>query len=603
MTTYKITRFVTIALGLLLGQSLYAAAAGGAPAWGFRTLEEASYIYLKQPEFTSRTTPKDISSLKQLVPYDFINGLFKQCITRMFLELRQTTAWLNETIPQKIQSVLTSPNNVSTNRYVGDKQAFYVEKVVLTQPDRILFLGDLHGSVHSLLRNLWRMVDQGYLNNNFQLAPNRHLTFLGDMVDYGRYGIEVLSLVLKLKLANWHNVHIIRGNHEDGQISNHYGFASELSAKYSIPGMATTITDLFNLFVYLLPCALFIGCNKSLEFIQACHGGVEPRHNSKEFLENRTARYTEVTPNEPTVHEDAIEHSGCLGLSVSVNTRSRIGVDHLWGDGTGLNLKEKSYKRKKNRKDQYFVNPRRGLGFKLPKAEITRLLTDVKGVKKIIRGHKDFDTAMMFLKDGVDMPVDWRFNDTFAEITTPDNLSTVGVLFKNLPDHITLTSAAEGKSLLEEGYGELRMAPIYDAWRWFLHSNNLVNKTALSGLPDSDTVALTENLDTYSHAGNYEDMRDITVHTAIMKRNATFVCIGYKDKKRVATADEAGVNPELIAKAQSITFQTAEKSAAASPDSSKCAASPDDISEVPPVDGRDGAGAGAGTGEAIAVEA
>ena len=348
----------------------------------------------------------------------------------------------------------------------------------------------------------------------------------------------------------------------------------------------------------MLPCALFIGCVDETSnlpiFIQACHGGVEPRHNTKDFLANPTARYATVTANEETVHPNAVN-----SRSFGVDENTCVGVDHQWGDGTGIDVPA-SYKRNYDSKVQYITNKERGCGFKLPQAEITRLLRDVKGVSKIIRGHKDYDTAMMFLRDGENLPVDWRFNATYASMT-PEQWSNDGANFANMPNHITLSSAAEGKNLLEEGYGELHMAPNYNAWHWFLHSNNLVDRAELKDIVASETidsVAIPADLQNYADNSRLMDENANKANDALRLRNATFVYIGF-DKKRVKTADEAGVAPELIERAQRAIFEDTPAPATGAADGSgggsggSDGVSPDDIRmDVSPVDPSDGAGAG-----------
>lgn len=79
----------------------------------------------------------------------------------------------------------------------------------------IIVMGDIHGSIHSLVRNLYRMVQSGYMDRDFRLAKNTLCVFLGDYVDYGAYGTEVLWTVLCIHAINPSRVVVIGGNHED----------------------------------------------------------------------------------------------------------------------------------------------------------------------------------------------------------------------------------------------------------------------------------------------------------------------------------------------------------------------------------------------------
>jgi len=49
----------------------------------------------------------------------------------------------------------------------------YVERIRLAPESKICFMGDIHGSLHSLLRNLLRLVALGYLKMIFQSLKTR----------------------------------------------------------------------------------------------------------------------------------------------------------------------------------------------------------------------------------------------------------------------------------------------------------------------------------------------------------------------------------------------------------------------------------------------
>lgn len=111
----------------------------------------------------------------------------------------------------------------------------FVQKLIVPSGSKVCFIGDLHGSIHSLLRNLWRLVTLGYLDENFVIKkPEFYMIFNGDFVDRGRYGVEVLYTLMRLKLSNWDKIHLLRGNHEDKDLNERDGFLSELEAKFEI---------------------------------------------------------------------------------------------------------------------------------------------------------------------------------------------------------------------------------------------------------------------------------------------------------------------------------------------------------------------------------
>ena len=158
----------------------------------------------------------------------------------------------------------------------NEKACAYVQKLVVAPKSKICFMGDIHGALHSLLRNLWRLLVKGYLKDNFELKDKKkiYMVFFGDYVDRGIYGSEVWYTLARLKLANWDNVILIRGNHEEISICRSYGFFEELKKKYNNGKEAC------NVFRYL-PLALFLGSGKKegkKSFAQCCHGGINQRY-------------------------------------------------------------------------------------------------------------------------------------------------------------------------------------------------------------------------------------------------------------------------------------------------------------------------------------
>ena len=81
--------------------------------------------------------------------------------------------------------------------------------------ENIIVMGDIHGSIHSLVRNLCTLRREGLLSPEFRLAPGTLLVCLGDYVDYGPYGMEVLWTLLWLHGINPRSVVLLGGNHED----------------------------------------------------------------------------------------------------------------------------------------------------------------------------------------------------------------------------------------------------------------------------------------------------------------------------------------------------------------------------------------------------
>lgn len=160
----------------------------------------------------------------------------------------------------------------------------YAEKLIIPTDSKVAIHGDLHGDIHALNRFITWCAAQGFmdLNNAFKIIDKKfYILFLGDYVDRGWYGAEVLYAIMRLKNENPNNVFMVRGNHEDVAINGPYGFAAELAGKFFGTVFTTELQKLYN----KLPVVLYLGTeqkNKSqkwdqhyYDMIQCCHGGIE----------------------------------------------------------------------------------------------------------------------------------------------------------------------------------------------------------------------------------------------------------------------------------------------------------------------------------------
>ncbi|EAY16063.1 Ser/Thr protein phosphatase, putative [Trichomonas vaginalis G3] len=136
---------------------------------------------------------------------------------------------------------------------------FNSESIVLTLPSDINVVGDIHGNIVDLLR-IFEI--SGY-------PPDSKYLFLGDYVDRGNNGVEVLAYLISLKILYPNHIYLLRGNHETRKVSMNYGFFYEIQSSYSL----TLFGNFVRLF-YKLPLAAIIA-----DSIFCVHGGISKEMN------------------------------------------------------------------------------------------------------------------------------------------------------------------------------------------------------------------------------------------------------------------------------------------------------------------------------------
>lgn len=120
----------------------------------------------------------------------------------------------------------------------------------------ICVVGDLHGQYFDLLNMISKAGEPGTLN----------YLFLGDYVDRGILGIEVVLLLFAIKLNEPKSVVLLRGNHESRNMTESFTFREEVLDRYDVE-----VYDLFMDVFDALPISALVA-KKYL----AMHGGISP---------------------------------------------------------------------------------------------------------------------------------------------------------------------------------------------------------------------------------------------------------------------------------------------------------------------------------------
>jgi len=79
-------------------------------------------------------------------------------------------------------------------------------------------IGDIHGQLYDMFHMLDLLKER---------SPDK-MVFLGDYVDRGAYGPEVVAYLCAMKCAAPHNVILLRGNHESREITTEFNFRAQV---------------------------------------------------------------------------------------------------------------------------------------------------------------------------------------------------------------------------------------------------------------------------------------------------------------------------------------------------------------------------------------
>ncbi|KAI8077750.1 Metallo-dependent phosphatase-like protein [Halteromyces radiatus] len=143
-------------------------------------------------------------------------------------------------------------------------EIFLQQPTLLELSPPVKIVGDTHGQYSDLLR-LFQM--SGF-------PPSSNYLFLGDYVDRGKQSLETMLLLLCYKIKYPETFFLLRGNHENQNVTRVYGFYDECKRRLSVK-MWRLFVDVFN----VLPIAALVG-----DKIFCVHGGLSPSLTSMDDI-------------------------------------------------------------------------------------------------------------------------------------------------------------------------------------------------------------------------------------------------------------------------------------------------------------------------------
>jgi len=405
-----------------------------------QSLSQFAQACMQLPEFDREGGGAGLPVV-QVVTLDMLVAAFQEHEQALkTTEMWDSKAWLEGELPPAVLREVRRPPDWSK-----DRLSPFVRKIRVETNQRLAFFGDLHGSIHSLLRQLLRLMKMGVIDDAWRIVdPQFKMFFLGDFVDRGAYGLEVWFTVMTLAGRNPTSVYLCRGNHEEHETWKLHSFAHEIYRK--LPGKGPDPSNgllheevrakkMFSVFNDKLPHAIYAGWldqdNKE-QFIQCSHGGIEPRFDPRPLLTNSTgAQFTLTGPN-------------FAGLN--------------WSDFTGLDHP------KTQTSHEYTRNTRGGSSGFLADIPDTQLYLETYGLRAFFRGHQDDESSFKLLKRGLPWVVGWgELGHTVEGLQKGLSLASFENTQETAPV-FTFSTAAEGRGLPDEGFGVLHVRPQWSDW-------------------------------------------------------------------------------------------------------------------------------------------
>ena len=111
------------------------------------------------------------------------------------------------------------------------------EPNLLRLQGKVVIVGDIHGQFFDLVAMLRKLSQPGHKNTK--------VLFMGDYVDRGEYGPEVVIYLLALKLKFPNDVFLLRGNHESRDMTQMFNFREQMLNHYDLETYEV-VMDLFD---------------------------------------------------------------------------------------------------------------------------------------------------------------------------------------------------------------------------------------------------------------------------------------------------------------------------------------------------------------------
>lgn len=268
----------------------------------------------------------------------------------------------------------------------GDES--YVRRLKIKPDEKIVIFGDVHGSLHTFVRSLFRLHRCQVIDlTSFKINDGYRIIFLGDVVDRGFFSLEIVfAIMLLIYINNKDDPKIIfnRGNHEEQTMNKQSGFHAEIMKRCKKDiDIYNEFNDVFDLF----SSAVLLEMNNHKFWLS--HGGFP-----FDFEKNESNTSDEGSDSSDQSDTDKNDyHQNKFGLPIKLDFDHNKDIIKLspiqavqtrWTDFTNYNVKSKDDLYNKSR---YKSGDNDGY-IRLNKYHVKEFL-DQNKINFIIRGHQD----------------------------------------------------------------------------------------------------------------------------------------------------------------------------------------------------------------------
>lgn len=192
---------------------------------------------------------------KQNGEYDYnYDDLYTLCeyLNLIIVIISKKSNESNQYLPKKIEDIkkIVFYEQNKLKDYNNEGSYIFISKTIGN--NKVIVFGDIHGSFHTFFRSMMRLYYCDILKENFKLKDGYNIIFCGDIIDRGGYSLEILAFIFKLIVENNNsgqlNIFLIRGNHEDKETYNGYGFPNEVYNKLYSLSVKNIIEKIVNKF-------------------------------------------------------------------------------------------------------------------------------------------------------------------------------------------------------------------------------------------------------------------------------------------------------------------------------------------------------------------